>query len=85
MLKTAKTSVTELKAGDLIFDIQPETSQLLPALFRVVKVNKDILVAEGMDLENNRGYHFSYVDDKKCISFSISNTSPMSTWHKLVY
>jgi hypothetical protein len=82
MLKTIETPVTELKAGDLIFDIQPESAMMYPMLFKVLKINNSTLVTEGMGDGGNKGYYFSYIDDKKCATFSISSKT---TWYKLVY
>ena len=81
MLKTIEIPATELKESDLIFDIKPEDSTLLPVLFRVLKINNGGWTAEIIN-ENDRGYRFSYVDNKKCVVFTMSSTT---TWYKLVY
>lgn len=81
MLKTIEIPALELKESDLVFDIQPEGSILPPVLFRVLKINNGGWTAEIIN-ENNRGYCFSYVDNKKSVTFAMSSTT---TWHKLVY
>jgi len=81
MLKTIEIPALELKESDLIFDIKPEDSTLLPVLFKVLKINNGGWTAEIIN-ENDRGYRFSYVDNKKCVAFTMSSTT---TWYKLVY
>ena len=81
MLKTIEVSTTELKESDLIFDIKPEGSTLLPVLFKVLRVNNNNLLAEIIN-ESNKEYLFSYVDNKKSVTFAMSSTT---IWHKLLY